>query len=131
MKAIAKSGHTTQSLKLCGVPIAPILARLYDFILDERFRNWYIPNLEQAGFGNGQGCLLQLFVVILLLHYSKMTKKDFYIAFFDYEKAFDYTNRAIVINKLMNNGCGHTFTNAIAKMYRTTTIPMSNNKLLD
>ena len=58
-----------------------------------------------------------------------MTKKDFYIAFFDYEKAFDYTNRAIIINKLMNNGCGYTFTNAIAKMYRTTTyIPMSNNK---
>ena len=132
LKAIAKSGHTSQSPKLRGVAIAPILARLYDFILDQKFHNWYIPNLEQAGFRNGQGCLLQLFVVILLIHYSKKTKKDFYIAFFDYEKAFDYTNRAVIINKLMNNGCGHTFTNTIAKMYRTTIyIPMSNNKLLD
>ena len=81
LKAIAKSGHTSQSPKLRGVAIAPILARLYDFILDQRFRNWYIPNLEQAGFRNGQGCLLQLFVIILLIHYSKKTKKDFYIAF--------------------------------------------------
>ena len=132
LNAIAKSGHTSKSPKLRGIAIAPILARLYDCILDQRFRNWYIPNREQAGFRSGQGCLLQLFIVMLLIHYTKIMGKEFFIAFLDYEKAFDYANRAIIINKLMINGCGSKFINAIAKMYRSTTyIPMSNNKLLN
>ena len=132
LNAIAKSGHTSESPKLRGIAIAPILARLYDCILDQRFRNWYIPNREQAGFRSGQGCLLQLFIVMLLIHYTKIMGKEFFIAFLDYEKAFDYANRAIIINKLMVNGCGSKFIKAIAKMYRSTTyIPMSNNKLLN
>ena len=31
------------------------------------------------------------------------------IGFMDYEKAFDYTNRAEIIKDLMNNGAGKTF----------------------
>ena len=57
-------------------------------------------------------------------------KSVFYIAYFDYEKVFDYANRAIIINKLMKNECGCTFTNDIAEMYKSTTY-MTNNKLLD
>ena len=50
----------------------------------------------------------------------------------DYEKAFDYANRSELISKLMNNGCGAQFTNAVAKMYASTSyIPYVNNKLGD
>ena len=50
----------------------------------------------------------------------------------DYEKAFDYANRCELISKLMNNGCGAQFTNAVAKMYASTSyIPYVNNKLGD
>ena len=76
--------------------------------------------------------MLQLFVVILLNHKTQKTKKKLYIAFLDYEKAFDYANRANIINTLTNKGCGSIFTYAVAKMYRCTIyIPMSNNKLCE
>ena len=50
----------------------------------------------------------------------------------DYEKAFDYANRALIILKLMEKGCGRVFTEAVAKMFRSTTyIPSYENKLCE
>ena len=58
LHAIEKSGHTTKNPKLRGIAIAPLLCRLYDIIIGERFCAWYKPNYEQAGFRPRQGCLL-------------------------------------------------------------------------
>ena len=59
-------------------------------------------------------------------------KKQLFIGYLDYEKAFDYENRANIILKLIDKGCGSAFTNAIAKMFQSTTyIPIINNKLDD
>ena len=132
LNAIPKTGHTSKEPKLRGVAIAPMFARIYDAILNARFQEWYVPNREQAGFRRGQGCLLQLFIVILLIDYSKDKKRDFFIGYLDYEKAFDYANRARIVTKLIEKGCGSLFTNAIAKMYESTTyIPVTNNKLCE
>ena len=50
----------------------------------------------------------------------------------DYEKAFDYANRAKIVMKLMDKGCGRVFTEAITKMFHSTTyIPSTNNKLCE
>ena len=55
---------------------------------------------------------------------------NFIVLFMDYEKAFDYANRYELIKKLMSKQCGSKFTNAIAKMYTSTTyIPYVNNKM--
>ena len=105
---------------LRGIGIAAILARIYDIILDERFRKWYTPNREQAGFCAGRGCPFPLFSIFLLLHYSIQNNKEFCIGFMDYEKAFDFANRAKIVTKLMEKGCGKTFTEAITKMFHST-----------
>ena len=48
----------------------------------------------------------------------------------DFEKAFDSANRAEIISKLIEKGCGKLFTNAVAKMYNSTSyIPTVNNKI--
>ena len=52
------------------------------------------------------------------------------ILFMDYEKAFDYANRAKIVSKLIEKGCGAQFTKAVAKMYDSTSyLPMINNKI--
>ena len=109
-----------------------MLARVYDIMLDQRFMKWYTPNREQSGFRWGHGCLLPLFCVFLLLQYSRKEKKDLCIGFMDYEKAFDYANRAYIILKLIQKGCGRTFTEAVSKMFKATTyIPSYENKLCE
>ena len=68
----------------------------------------------------------------LLIHFSKKIKKDLIVGYLDYEKAFDYANRANIVLKLMSKGCGQTFTSAVAKMFKSTTyIPTTNNKICD
>ena len=132
LNAVAKDGHSSRDPKLRGIGIAVVLARVYDIILDERFKKWYIPNREQAGFRSGQGCPLPLFSIFLLLHYAAQNARELCIGFMDYEKAFDYANRAKIVLKLMDKGCGRVFTEAIAKMFHSTTyIPSSNNRLCE
>ena len=132
LNAVAKDGHCSKDPKLRGIGIAFLLARVYDIVLDERFKGWYEPNPEQAGFRTGQGCPLPLFSIFLLLHYAAQNQKEICIGFIDYEIAFDYANRAKIVMKLMDKGCGRVFTEAITKMFHSTTyIPSTNNKLCE
>ena len=132
LNAVAKDGHSSKAPKLRGIGLALILARTYDIILDKRFKDWYVPNREQAGFRSKQGPPLPLFSIFLLLHYSNQENKDLCIGFMDYEKAFDFANRAKIVLKLIDKGCGRTFTEAVSKMFHSTTyIPSTNNKLCE
>ena len=73
---------------------------------------------------------MQLFAVFLLIHHAKKNNKGLFIGFLDYEKAFDYANRSEIILKLIEKDCGRRFTDAIAKMFSSTTyVPSLKNKL--
>ena len=120
MSALPEDAHTIKTLKLRGIAIAPNLARLYGCILDARFQKLYTPNREQAGFRPGQGCLFQIFIRVLSIHHAKEKTLNLIIGFMDFEKAFDSANRAEIVSKLIEKGCGKLFTNAVAKMYNST-----------
>ena len=102
---------------LRGIAVALLLSRVYDNIIERRFNSWYTPNYHQAGFRKGQGCLLQIFLLTLLIKFSKSNNKDLFVAFMDYEKAFDYANRMNIICDLISKGCGCQMTKAIANIY--------------
>ena len=61
------------------------------------------------------------------------TGNDIYVAFMDYEKAFDFLNRKRLMEKLCERKAGKRFTQAIHNMYQTTSyIPkISTSKLGD
>ena len=72
-----------------------------------------------------------MFILVLFIHHAKEKKLNLIIGFMDFEKAFDYANRAEIISKLIEKGCGKLFTNAVAKMYNSTSyIPTVNKKNL-
>ena len=48
LHAITKSGHTFNNPQLRGIAIAPLLCRVYDSIMDNRFVKWFKPNPEQS-----------------------------------------------------------------------------------
>ena len=115
-----KKGHELANPQLRGIAIGALLSRVYDKILTKRFKDWYIPNKHQAGFRELMGCLLQIFVIYLLMELANATGKDLYVAFMDYEKAFDYLNRKRLMDKLCQKNAGKRFVNAIHNMYQTT-----------
>ena len=107
-----------------------MLCKIYDSIITQRFKKWFVPNKEQSGFRKGQGCLLPLFSIMVLFAYAKKNKKELYIGFMDYEKAFDFANRGLIIKDLIKKGCGKNITRAIAKMYiNSEYIPVIKNHL--
>ena len=115
-----KKDHNISNPKLRGIGIGTGLSRIYDIILNTRFSYWYKPNIEQAGFREGQGCLLHIFSIYLLLDYSVIHNLDLFIIFMDYEKAFDFVNRTLLLEKLLKNGIGEKFDNAIFNAYKST-----------
>ena len=117
LHAVTKHGHTYDQPQLRGIAIAPLLCRLYDTIMDNRFRCWYVPNAEQAGFRPKQGCLLPLFSLTILIVFCKEHFKNLFVGFLDFEKAFDYVNRAKLLIDLMAKGCGKSYVSALSKMY--------------
>ena len=115
-----EKGHTFRNPSMRGIGIGPLLSRLFDVILNNRFRCWYKPNIEQAGFREKQGCLLQIFAILLTIDMSKQIGKDVLIGIVDYEKAFDYTNRYLLTKTLTDNGIGKRFLKTFANSYETT-----------
>ena len=101
LKPVTEKGHSIRQPKLRGIGIGPILGRLYDIIINERFKSWYEPNPEQAGFRKFQGCVLQIFALFLLLDWAKYRCHELYIGLLDYEKAFDFVNRNRLINDMI------------------------------
>ena len=115
-----KKGHTITDPKLRGIGIGPGLSRIYDIMINQKFCNWYVPNPEQAGYREHQGGLLHIFSIYLLLDHAAMNNIEPYILFMDYEKAFDFVNRALLLEKLMNKGAGNKFVKALYESYTYT-----------
>ena len=131
LHSLKKDGHTPADPKLRGIAIGPFLSRIYDIMMDIRFCSWYTPNKEQAAGKKEQGCPLQIFMLLMVIDYAKEKGNDLFVGFLDYEKAFDYANRAGIVSDLMQKGCGSKFTKAVAKMLTTTTYyPKSNRNYL-
>ena len=120
LKSVSKKGHSINNPKLRGIGIGPIIGRLYDIVIDERFKSWYKPNREQAGFRKLQGCVLQLFALFLLLDWTTYKGCDLYIGLLDYEKAFDFVNRNRLINDLVHDGADRNLVKNIYNMYEET-----------
>ena len=127
---IQKKGHTLSDPKLRGVAIGPILSRLYDIILNERFLTWYTPNCQQAGFRVGHGCILQIFSLLLITDLSRILHKNLYIGLFDYEKSFDFLSRPKLIQNMMEDDIGHRFVKSVTNVYnKTSYVPQTSQKV--
>ena len=118
--SFAKKDHSMQKPSLRGIGIGPLLSRLFDVVVNLRFGAWYLPNKEQAGFREEQGCLLQILGLLMIIDLSKRLKKDLLIGVIDYEKAFDFTNRFLLCKDMMNNLFGKRFVTNFMNSYEST-----------
>ena len=112
-----KKGHTILDPKLRGIAVSSLAPRVYDTIITNRFNSVYKPNKERSGFRELQGCDFQWFFVVLLLETAREEQKDLYLLLVDYEKAFDFANRATIVKDMMKHNMGDTFVRAVADMY--------------
>jgi len=84
-------------------------------ILSARFNLWYHPTPEQAGAQKNRGCEEQILTIRLLIDIARKNKQELYIAFIDYQKAYDKVNITKLIEKMDRKGCGTKFLMALQR----------------
>ena len=127
---ITKKDHSLSNPKLRGIGIGHLFSRLYDDVIYKRFNTWFTPNPEQAA-KKGQGCIFQIFALLLLIDFSKNSDKSLFIGLLDFEKAYDFLNRAILMSDLMEKGIGRKLLHALYTMYSNTSYtPKITNNLV-
>ncbi len=82
---------------------------------------WYVPKYEQAGAQKGRGCEEQILTIRLLIDIARKSKCTLYIAFIDYQKAYDKVNIWKLFRHLDLKGFGTAFLQAlVASMKKTS-----------
>ena len=102
-----------------GITLLSCLAKFFNIVLNNRLKlvaDKVISEI-QAGFREGFSTLDHIFTLVCIFTLYKRLHKDLFVAFIDYQKAFDTVWRAGLWRKLINQGISGKFLNVIRNMY--------------
>ena len=97
------------------------VAKVYDYVLNNRLVLWYKPCREQAGAQAKRGCIEHVVTLRLLIDVFLRKKLKLFVVFVDFQKAYDLVPRSKMFEILINLGCGITMLTALVAMYKETT----------
>ena len=87
-----------------GISLLSCFSKVFTGLLNQRLADYLNTNTllgqEQAGFRSGYGVNDHIFTLHSLINFFLFKKQKLYAAFIDYEKAFDYVDRALLWQKL-------------------------------
>ena len=102
-----------------GITLLSCLAKYFNIVLNNRLKavGDKILSLIQAGFRPGFSTMDHIFTLLCILTLYERLQKNLFIAFIDYQKAFDTVWRAGLWLKLINEGVSGKFLNVVKDMY--------------
>ena len=113
-------GSPTAEKNYRGISLVQLLAKLFDFILLDRFNKWFVPADEQTAYQSERGSPDHVFLLRCMAQYAKRYKKTIFFIAIDFDGAFDRVSRSLLVRKLCLFGAGVTFTACIASIYMST-----------
>ncbi len=132
---IPKSGcqDARNPLSYRGISLAASMYKLYCYILNSRLSSWAESNNilvdEQNGFRKGRSTIDHLSTITNVIESRKMLKRSTYCAFIDFRKAYDYINRDLLWNKLIDIGVRGRMLTAIRSLYASVSSCVRVNSL--
>ena len=103
-----------------GISIVYLMAKIFDFILLDRFISWFTPSDQQTAYQEKKGCPDNVFLFRCLIAYARKAKQKIFLISIDFDGAFDRVSRSVLIRKLSKFGAGSIFVTCIASMYLNT-----------
>ena len=102
-----------------GITLLSCLAKFFNICLNNRLKavSERILSAIQAGFRPGFSTMDHIFTLLCIFTLYERLQKNLFIAFIDYQKAFDTVWRAGLWLKLINEGVSGKFLNVIKDMY--------------
>ena len=102
------------------ISLVQLLAKMFDFILLDRFRKWFQPHDCQSAYQCGKCCAGHVFLLRALISYCMDTNSKLFIICIDFEGAFDKVSRHQLFRKLRLFGCGTVFLSCLMAIYAVT-----------
>ena len=92
---IPKKGDLTECMNWRGITLTYVPSKVFGRVLIDRIRDGVNSKLrdEQAGFRSGRGTAEQIFILRNIIEQVVEWQATLYIAFVDFEKAFDSMHR--------------------------------------
>jgi hypothetical protein len=104
-----------------GITLLSCVSKLYTHILNARLTNWAENNNtfseSQAGFRKNYRTTDHIFTLYAIVQKHLVQKKKLYVAFVDFQKAFDTVKRGVLWNVMIKTGVRGKLLEAIKAMY--------------
>ena len=107
---IPKSGNNDNRVPMnCrGITLAPSIAKLYTSVLNARLVRWTEANGiivdEQNSFRGDRSCPEHIQMLTNIIETRKKKRKDTFVGFVDFQKAYDRIDRSLLWHKLATYG---------------------------
>ena len=129
------SGFVNDLLKYRGLALQSCIYKTFSSILNKRITDHLESHIvdEQNGFRGGCSCQHQVFALqTLIRNECQIKRKSLYAIFVDFQKAFDYVDRDLLLYTLAEYGVNGKIWSILQQMYlRTTNRIRVNGELSD
>ena len=123
LKPIPKSSLTDPRtpLQYRGICLLSTVYKLFSRVLNERIVKVAEASTlygdEQNGFRKGRACIDHIFVLASVIRNRKAKRLPTYVAYIDFEKAFDRIDRSLLVYKLITLGISGKILKCIKNIY--------------
>ena len=116
-----KKGDVNNPNNYRGISVSDVSSKLFSTIINRRLQEWVqdnnITDEYQAGFKQGYSTIDHVFTLIAFVQKQLSMHRKLYVAFIDFEKAFDSINRNLLWPILLKNGIKGKLYKCIRSMY--------------
>ena len=127
---IHKKGDVKELKNYRPISLLSVLYKIFTKIISNRIRATldFSQPREQAGFRKGYSTMDHIHVINQVIEKSAEYNQPLYMAFIDYEKAFDSVEIPAVIEALRNQGVQEAYVNILANIYKDSTATLVLHK---
>jgi hypothetical protein len=116
-----KKGDVNNPGNYRGISLCDISSKIYGTIINARLQSWVkqnnITGEYQAGFKKGYSTVDHIFTLMACVQKQFSRNRKLYVAFIDFEKAFDSINRNLLWPILLKNGIKGKLFRCVKSMY--------------
>ena len=113
LSMIFRKGLRSSCNNYRGISIINAVAKIYDYVLDNRLTTWYTPSREQSK----NGCTEHIVTLLLLFDTFLRKRLKLSVVFVDFQKAYDHVPKSRLFDILTDLGCGITIRTALSAIY--------------
>lgn len=131
-----KKGDVNNPNNYRGITLSDVSSKVYSAIINRRLQEWVeennITGEEQAGFKRNYSTIDHMFTLLAFVQKQFCFNRKLYVAFIDFEKAFDSINRKFLWYILLKNGINGKLYRCIKSMYNNVKVRIRcGSKLTD